>query len=121
MRPDMAGTADLFDGVERCDYKNDLSDEYHRAGTRAPLEEALERAELRPIDPRTVTASQTWVKRNRVRDYLNGRSESNGISHDIPWIVHEDGKDKVVDGHHRLTAAILEGKGRACYHDPSAR
>jgi hypothetical protein len=111
VRADLAPTEELFAGRKVCRFKNDLAFAWKQDPETDALAIALNKAEEMRVDPRTLYASQSWVSRQRVREYLDGlRNGSTGVSGEKPWIVPEDGVLKVVDGHHRLARDILEGK-----------
>ena len=109
-RDDLSSTENFFLGVAHANhFKRDLVLAYKDSGSRAVIEETLSHAEERIVEPVALWATQTWVERGRVIEYIEGREKSLGASRDMPWVVREAGVDKVMDGHHRLTADILMG------------
>lgn len=69
---------------------------------------------LRPVDPRRLSCTQTWVVRHHVEYYLTGEWERTGrtsadrgqAANRFPIVVG----DTIVAGHHRTAAALLAGR-----------
>lgn len=75
--------------------------------------------ELVEVDPRTLVANQTWVLLQHARYYTTGRWERTDLTsadqhqevNQFPVVMPNDGGQRViVAGHHRATAALVEGR-----------
>lgn len=71
------------------------------------------------IDPRTLRATQPSVTRAGVEHYLGGQWEKTGetfadhsnVGNRYPFVyAREDGQNLLLSGHHRASAALLQGR-----------
>lgn len=62
-----------------------------------------------PVSLNTLVATQARVAEQGVLKYLEGASFEDGDGLGPPQVVRAGGKDYIVDGHHRFTAAWLQG------------
>jgi len=75
--------------------------------------------DLIEVDPRTLFANQTWVLLQHARYYTTGEWERTGLTsadqhqevNQFPVVMPNHGGQRViVAGHHRATAALVEGR-----------
>lgn len=81
----------------------------------ATVNRALREPNLAPVDPREVAATQPSVTRAGVKHYMSGSEEiygqDKGAGNRHPVVYErEDGQKVLLSGHHRATAALLQGK-----------
>ena len=74
--------------------------------------------DLVDVDPRQLWASQPWVVRHHAAYYRTGEWERTGRTsadhwvelNQFPVVVERRGRSIIVAGHHRATAALIDGR-----------
>lgn len=71
--------------------------------------------DVRELDPKSLYATQGQLGGEKIEEYLHKVASSTG---DEPMgnVVHHEGKDYIVDGHHRLGAAAFLGMSKVKVH-----
>lgn len=75
-------------------------------------------ADLVEVDPRCLWSSQPWVLRGHVAYYLTGRWERTGLTsadrhielNRFPVVIEQGARMVIAAGHHRATAALIDGR-----------
>ena len=99
--------------------KSKKGTEWDKGRVKAALEAPKERQNVRPVDPRQLHATQPSVTRTGVNYYMGndykdtGRTfadhQNTGNAQPVVY-RHESGKNFLLSGHHRATAAVLQGE-----------
>jgi hypothetical protein len=102
--------------------KNDL---YDKDAVRDALTAPRTEKDVRPQDPRQLHATQPGITRGGVEYYMGdeyantGRTfaDQNNVGNTRPVVYHKsDGRSLLLSGHHRATAALLQGEQFNAHH-----